>query len=94
MLLFICQGVVLAGTTGKIAGKVTDAETGEPLLGANVIIDGTDLGASTDAEGDYFVLRVPPGTYSVRASMMGYTIMNQTGVRVEVDRSVTVGVSW
>lgn len=88
MLLFVFQGAVLAGTTGKIAGKVTDAETGEPLLGVNVIIDGTDLGASTDAEGDYFIVRVPPGIYAVRASMMGYAALNQTNVRVEADRSV------
>ena len=46
MLLFIFQGIVLAGTTGKIAGRITDAETGEPLIGANVIITGTSLGAA------------------------------------------------
>jgi outer membrane receptor protein involved in Fe transport len=88
MLLFVLHSILLGGTTGKIAGKVTDAETGEPLLGVNVIIDGTDLGASTDAEGDYFIVRIPPGVYSVRASMMGYAALNQTEVRVEIDRSV------
>lgn len=90
MLLFVFQGLLLAGTTGKIAGKVIDAETGESLYGANVIIDGTDLGASADADGYYFILRVPPGTYSVRATMIGYATLNQTNVRVEVDRSITV----
>ena len=42
---------VKAGTTGKIAGKVTDGETGEALPGVNVIIEGTQLGSATDIEG-------------------------------------------
>jgi len=79
---------MMAGTTGKISGRVTNADTGEPLYGVNVIIDGTNLGASTDEEGDYYILRVAPGTYTVRATMIGYEIMAQTNVRVEVDRNV------
>jgi hypothetical protein len=45
--------VAEAAVTGKIAGIVTDAETGEPLPGANVLIEGTALGAATNADG-YF----------------------------------------
>ena len=47
---------LLAGTTGKIAGKVIDAMTKEPLVGANVILNGTSLGASTDIDGEYYKL--------------------------------------
>ena len=48
--------VLFAGTTGKISGRVTDKETGEPLIGANVMVDGTPLGAATDTDGNYFDL--------------------------------------
>jgi len=74
-----------AGTTGKIAGRVLDAATGEPLPGANVIVVGTSFGAATDASGDYIILRVPPGIYSVKASILGYDDMQYDHVKVSVD---------
>ena len=61
-----------AGTTGKVAGKVLDAQTGEPLVGVNVLLVGTTLGASSDIDGEYFILNIPPGTYAVKASAVGY----------------------
>jgi outer membrane receptor protein involved in Fe transport len=77
----------VAGTTGKIAGKVIDTATGEPLPGANVIVVGTTLGAATDLEGNYIILRVPPGVYSVKASMIGYDVLQYDNVRVSVDKT-------
>ena len=53
-----------AATTGKVAGKVTDKETGEPLPGANVTIVDSRYGAAADADGDFFILNVPPGVYA------------------------------
>ena len=55
-----------AGTTGKLSGKVTSKETGEPLIGANVMVDGTPLGAATDLDGNYFILQVINKYYSSR----------------------------
>ncbi|HSH65074.1 MAG TPA: carboxypeptidase-like regulatory domain-containing protein, partial [Bacteroidia bacterium] len=52
--------LALAGTTGKIQGKVTDKNTGEPLPGVNVIVVGTNIGSATDVNGEYFILQVPP----------------------------------
>jgi len=72
-----------AAVTGKIAGVVLDARTGEPLPGANVIIEGTDRGAACDADGYYYIIRLEPGTYNVQARMMGYQSVTKTGVRVE-----------
>jgi len=48
-----------SGTTCKIAGRVIDAETGEPLIGVNVIIENTNMGAATDAEGEFFIINIP-----------------------------------
>ena len=47
---------VYGGTTGKIAGRITDAETGEPLPGANIQLEGTSLGAASDLQGNYEIL--------------------------------------
>ncbi len=90
-----------AGTTGKIAGKVMDAATGEAIVGANVIIPAqivgdkeikleTPLGAITDVEGYFFILNVKPGQYVVRVSFIGYQPMVKQPIAVTVDRTTTV----
>ena len=87
-----------AGITGKIRGVVRDANNGESLPGVNVFITSVwvqgvenefsaGMGAATDLNGEYIILTVPPGTYSVTASMMGYTKSTRTKVVVNVDRS-------
>jgi outer membrane receptor protein involved in Fe transport len=83
----------LAGTTGKIAGIVTDAANGRPLPGVNVLLEETTLGASTDLNGRYFILNVPAGVYALRAEMIGYSPMRQTEVQVNVDLTATVDFS-
>jgi outer membrane receptor protein involved in Fe transport len=87
LLLMVGTSVAFGGTTGKIAGRVTDTKSGEPLIGANVVVQGTSLGASTDAEGNYFVINVPPGNYDVRATLVGYTPTVTRAVRVTVDQT-------
>lgn len=82
-----------AGTTGKIAGTVTDAANGRPLPGVNVLVQGTILGASTDLNGTYFILNVPAGVYTLRAEMIGYSPMEQTDVQVNVDLTSSVNFS-
>jgi len=86
-------GVALPGTTGKIAGRVTDAKTGEPLPGANIIIEGTLRGTASDVDGFFVILNVPPGTYDLTASMLGYQPMTVKNVKVEVDRTTEVNFS-
>ena len=90
LLILLLFSLSFAGTTGKISGRVVDAETGEPLPGVNVIIDGTGMGASTDLDGLYFIINIPVGNYSVRASMMGYNTMITQEVAVRGDLTTTV----
>jgi len=87
MLIFGCvlPGLVFAGISGKIAGQVKDAATGEPLPGCNLQIVGTTLGAASNSDGDFFILNVPPGQYQVRATMMGYQSFNYKNVQVMSD---------
>ncbi|MCX6150031.1 MAG: TonB-dependent receptor [Ignavibacteriales bacterium] len=81
---------IAAGTTGKIAGKATDAETGQPLMGVNIIVEGTSMGAATNADGSYAILNVPPGTYNIRFSMVSYEKVTIKGVVVEIDLTSVV----
>lgn len=84
------QTGLIAGTTGKIVGRVTDAETKEPLIGLNVIIENTSLGAACDIDGYYYILNVPPGTYSIKFMMIGYRETIVTNVQVSSDRTTTI----
>jgi hypothetical protein len=84
--LFYCNGnLILANNSGKISGKVKDLKTGESLLGVVILIEGTHLGATSDANGDYFIINVPPGTYTVTGSLVGYGKIKQTEVKVRID---------
>ena len=91
-LLLATPGGLYAGTTGKIAGKVFDAETREPLPGANVVVDGTFMGDATDIEGDYQVINLSPGNYTVVVTMMGYGTKRIEGVSVRIDLTTTMNV--
>jgi len=88
--IVIFQIFIQAGTTGKISGTVIDSESGNPLPGANVIIEGTALGAATDAEGYYYIINVPPGSWSIQVSMMGYGFVRETQVKVVTDMTSKV----
>lgn len=67
---------------GKLSGKVIDADTKEPLVGANIVILNTDWGAATNIAGEYFVLNIPPGNYDVRFSYVGYAPKTIQNVRI------------
>ena len=58
--------------TGSIRGTITDQEIGDPLIGANIIIDGTNMGAATDVEGSYQITNVPAGEHVLKVTYIGY----------------------
>lgn len=65
------QFAVAAGV--NIEGSVKDSQTGEALPGANVVLAGTSFGASADISGRYAIRSVPPGSYTIRVTYVGYT---------------------
>ena len=85
LLLVFLPVALFAGTTGKITGIVADKGTGQPLIGANVIVEGTVLGAVTDADGYYTILNVPVGAHTIHARYIGYKEMVSQNIRVSVD---------
>lgn len=81
-----------AQTTGKIAGKITDAETKDPLPGANVVIEGTSIGAASGLQGDFFIINVPPGQYTLKITMIGYEALRLENLQVSVNRTSYVDI--
>ena len=90
---FICSAILHAGITGKISGDVMDQETNQPLIGANILVEGTELGAATGGDGYFNILNIPPGTYTIKATMMGYKPMAVERVRVSIDQTSKVNFS-
>jgi outer membrane receptor protein involved in Fe transport len=68
--------------TGRVVGKAVDQQSDEPLIGANIIIVGTSLGAATDVNGNFIISQVPPGNYNIKASYIGYQDVTVQGVNV------------
>lgn len=75
VLLLLTTGV--SAQNAALTGTVTDAD-GQPLIGANISIRGTVLGAASDSEGRFVIRRVPAGTYTVVCSMIGYGRQDRT----------------
>ncbi|MBN1541747.1 TonB-dependent receptor [candidate division KSB1 bacterium] len=70
--LFFGTQIVFSQINGQITGKIIEAEGKTPLPGANVLIEGTHRGASTDANGRFTISKIPPGTYTLKTSFLGY----------------------
>lgn len=75
----------LVAQTGKITGVVTDQATGQPVEGVQIFLQGTGYGSVSNANGRYFLLSVPPGTYTVVARRIGYTEQARPDVQVLID---------
>ncbi|SVB64271.1 uncharacterized protein METZ01_LOCUS217125, partial [marine metagenome] len=83
--LFLVMSLTWAQqTTGKISGQVTD-NAGAGLAGANVIVDGTSMGAATDSDGKYTILNVPAGKFALTASYIGYRSTTTSNVEVKTN---------
>ncbi len=95
LLVFVLLAVGVAcparaGNTGKIAGQVKDSQTGEALVGVNVVVEGTSSGAATNIDGFYNILNLPPGKYTIFASAVGYNKKTVTNVSVSIDQTTTI----
>ncbi len=87
VLGLILAVTVQAQTAGKLVGRVVDQSGQAPLAGVNLMLAGTYLGAATDADGNYLILNVPPGSYSLVATMIGFAQL--TVEQLEVTSGLT-----
>ena len=92
LLISIMAVPAIAGVTGKITGIVVNSATGEPLIGVNVLLKNTPLGAATNVNGNYTILNVRGGKYNITASMIGFKTVEVVDVTVLADRTTSVDI--
>jgi outer membrane receptor protein involved in Fe transport len=98
---FLCLLLLIAvaatpsalAANGKIVGIVRDASTKDVIPGANVLVVGTTLGGAADVQGRYYILNVPPGTYALQASAVGYGKLKIEDVNVVLDQTVEMNIT-
>ncbi|UCH09629.1 MAG: TonB-dependent receptor [Fidelibacterota bacterium] len=82
-----------AQSVGALIGQITDLDTHQPLIGANVMVEGTALGAATDMQGHYRITGIPVGSYSLRVSMIGYKQQARANIHVVPQRETIVNLA-
>lgn len=93
VLLFVVLAQVSAQETGSIAGALTDTDyNNEPLAFANILIEGTTKGTTSDFDGHYEIAELEPGTYTVIYSFLGYETVSIPNVSVEASKVTTIDV--
>ena len=89
-IMMFLSGQILAQGNGTITGHIKDANTGEALIRVNVIISGTTMGAATNLSGNYNIINVPAGTYTLVYSLIGYETLKKSNISVSANQSVEV----
>ena len=98
LTILICLTVsfslnLFAQNNGTIKGVVTDASTGEPLIGTNVAIQGTSMGASSDLNGEYIIYNIPVGTHTFIFRYIGYKSVEESNVQLAADETFTLNMA-
>lgn len=89
LIISLSSGLLpAAAAAGSIKGKVTDISTGQPLPGVTVQIEGLNAGSVSDEEGNYAINNIPPGSYQLKASAIGYVTVIKTDIIVSSARPV------
>ncbi|MDT8392401.1 MAG: TonB-dependent receptor [Bacteroidales bacterium] len=77
----------LSAQTGAIRGSIYEKATGEPVIFCNVYLEGTTIGAGSDVNGLYMITRIPPGTYTLMVTNLGYDTIKME-VEIEADKII------
>lgn len=93
LLTMVLIPISLAAQSGSVTGRVTTAAGGHPLPGVNVLVSGTTRGTTTDGEGKFALARIPPGTYAVVFSLIGYARETVAAVEVRTDQTTDVSAT-
>ncbi len=100
ILIFLCFAQILHSQVsfhGSLEGEIIDQKTKEPLIGANIMILGTNIGTMSDVQGRFYLKKIPVGTYKIKATIIGYKsktisvqIKHQQTTRVKFELPETV----
>ncbi|MFZ1281327.1 MAG: carboxypeptidase-like regulatory domain-containing protein, partial [Ignavibacteriaceae bacterium] len=93
LMILLMQVPMLAQSTGSITGKIVDKNTNEELIGANVLIEGTTIGASTDIDGNFIIKGLDEGSYTVKVSYISYQTITIKDVQVQSKSNTKIDVS-
>lgn len=91
--MFFMTPNIFAQSGGTITGKVIDAESGEVLRRATVMVVGTNMGAYSDVKGEFRLKDVAPGTYNLRFSYVGYMPKEVTGIVVKAGDVINLNIT-
>jgi hypothetical protein len=89
-LFTVVFSITAFGQSGKIAGRVTDGNTGEVLPFVKVIVEGTTQGVAPDIDGYFSIIGLHPGNYDVKASAIGYNAQTVESVFVSIDLTTDI----
>jgi len=87
ILTFLLFGSIILAEGGKISGIVVEKDSGEPLLGVSIIVEGQGIGADSDVNGQFIIINVRPGTYTLKTSYIGYATVKVTNLIVNTGRT-------
>lgn len=93
LMTFLCSSFAVAQQKGSISGRITDQSDNEPLIGTNVLVVGTTLGAASDLDGNYKIKNLPPGTYRLRFTYISYQTITVDKVVVEMGKDTQVNIA-
>jgi len=88
MFLLLFPALAFTQNNGALSGRVIDAKTGEPLIGASVFLQGTDLGTATDVDGTFRISNIPFKTYNIEASYVGYTSSTRFNIVIRSEGNI------
>ena len=87
ILTILLFGTIIFAEGGKISGIVVEKDSGEPLLGVSIIVEGQGIGADSDVNGQFIIINVRPGTYTLKTSYIGYATVKVTNLIVNTGRT-------
>jgi len=90
LILLFAATFIVATEYGNISGRIVDSQTNQPLIGATVLLVGTNRGAQTDVDGKFTIPRVPPGSYTLKITAVGYHSLEIKDVNVSSDLTAVI----
>ena len=90
-MLFVIGNTIALCSNSSIQGFIEDSDNKEPLIGANIILEGTLLGAASDVDGHYIITDIPTGNYTLRTMFIGYETLEKE-IEIKANQEYTIDI--